>query len=112
MTFTSCIAYKKGSVYFGMVGTDVSSVNIPKELLMNDVNQSVAFNQTLATVKSMWTNYLLSQGLKYVAGKYFNYQGKVINSDTTIELEKLRNAKSVADANARLKELEIVTPTP
>lgn len=69
-------------------------------------NATPALQSVLATVEKAWKGYLLNAGLKFVAGKYYDQQGKVLAADHTVKLEKLRNAKSIADAENALKVLQ------
>lgn len=72
---------------------------------------SPAFVKLMDTVEKMWKNYLLLQGLEFALGKYYTHEGKLVDASTTVKLEELRNAKSVADAEAALKMLQ-ATPIP
>lgn len=69
-------------------------------------NATPALQSVLATVEKAWKGYLVNAGLKFVAGKYYDQQGKVLAADQTAKLEKLRNAKSAADADNALKVLQ------
>lgn len=64
------------------------------------------FKATLASVQKMWSTYLITRGLEFVAGRYYDHAGKQIASSQAVRLEELRNAKSVADADAALKLLQ------
>lgn len=70
------------------------------------VNNSTAFGKGADTVKGMFTNYLLAEGIKYLGGKYYDAKGAEVSSAETVKLEELRNAKSAADAEAALKAAE------
>ena len=86
------------------VGTDITGLSVTAAgIQAASINQSVAFGKVADTIKGMWTNYLMAEGLKFIAGKYYGHEGKIVDQSTTLELEKLRNAKSVTDADAALK---------
>lgn len=70
------------------------------------LNQSTAFGKTADTIKGMFANYLMAEGLKFVAGKYYDFKGSELSTAESVKLEELRNAKSVNDANAALKVLK------
>lgn len=69
---------------------------------------AAALANTLDEIQSMWANYLLAEGLKYIAGQYYDLQGAKVDADTSIQLEGLRNAKSLQEAEIKLQELKIV----
>jgi len=107
----SCVAFKDGPTYLGIVGGDASLIEIPNKLTIKDLNTSIAFSSTVKAVKDMWSNYLISEGLKYVAGQYYNHEGQVLKASTSVKLEELKNAKSAADAAAKLEELKLLEST-
>lgn len=72
-----------------------------------DDNAADSLKSAVAAAKSAWSAYLTANGLKYVMGKYYNQQGKVTDAGTTVELEKLRNAKSATEGENALKALEL-----
>ncbi len=59
-----------------------------------EVNNSLAFGKVTETVRGMWTNYLMAEGIKYLADKYYGVQGAEISAAETVKLEELKNAKS------------------
>ena len=69
-------------------------------------NNSLSFKAVLSTIDKMWRNFLVAEGLKWVAGRYYDHQGAIVAGDKAIKLEELRNAKSVADAEAALATLK------
>lgn len=71
-------------------------------------NNSTAFMKTTEVVGEMFRNYLLARGLEFVAGKYYGLEGTKVGSAETVKLEELRNAKSAADAAARIEELKLM----
>lgn len=113
LLMSGCTVYARGKgpvaeapKMLAMAGLDAKRIEIPDELLMEGVNHSKAFIKAADTVKEMFDSWLIYKGLVYSLGKYYGHEGKVVDSATTIELEKLRNAKSVADAEAQLKILQ------
>lgn len=93
----------------GMAGTDADDLNVtPAGLHGKKINQSKGLKIVSDTIKKMWDAYLLAKGLEFLAGQYYTLEGAKVNQTTTLELEKLRNAKSIADAEAQLKLLQAV----
>lgn len=89
------------------LATDAASMDVgPEGLRAAGLNETKGFAQALDTVQTMWRNYLISAGLRYVAGRYYDLRNDEIAADTTARLEQLRNAQSVADANAALATLK------
>lgn len=68
---------------------------------------SPAFGKAVETIAKMWRNYLLARSFEFLAGKYYDHQGAVVDADTTVKLEELRNAASVQEANAALEALKV-----
>lgn len=97
-TTASGNGWKYTSVGADTTGLDVSSAGIRAAT----ISQSPAFGKAADVIKGMWTNYLMAEGLKFVSGQYYSHQGKLADQATTVQLEKLRNAKSVTDAKAAL----------
>lgn len=89
------------------VGTDVTGLNhTANGFSLAGMNQTKGLKLVADTVNKMWSNYLIAKGLEYVSGKYYDRQNNIVSTDKTIQLEKLRNAKSVADAEAAQKVLD------
>lgn len=92
------------------VGTDITGLDIsPGGMKATSVDNSTALKAVLAEVRKMWSSYLIAEGLKFVSGKYYDQQGKVIDAATTEKLETLRNARSKDEAAAALARLKITT---
>lgn len=70
---------------------------------MKGMNNSAALTKAADTVKGMFSNYLLAEGLKYLGGKYYDNKSAELGASQSVKLEELRNAKSVTDADAALK---------
>ncbi len=70
---------------------------------MKRMNNSAALTKAADTVKGMFSNYLMAEGLKYLGGKYYDSKNAEISASQGVKLEKLKNAKSVTDAEAALK---------
>lgn len=91
----------------GTLGTDADDFNVnPEGLHVIKLNQSRGLKIVADTVNKMWANYLIAEGLMYVADKYYTLEGAKVSAATTVQLEELRNAKSAADAAAALKVLQ------
>jgi hypothetical protein len=106
-----CVVYKDGPRYYGAVGTDAEAVEVNAQgMTMLGMNNSAAFKETAKLVNKMWNSYLTLSGLKFVTGQYYNHQGKLVNQGTTLELEKLRNARSLQEAESQLKLLQAFPP--
>ena len=109
IVLSACVAAKGTGWYFGAVGTDAEDLNVSAAgFHVKRMDNSKALGATLEAVQKMWRNYLLTEGLKFVAGRYFDHQGRVVDADKTIKLEELHNAQSEAEAAAKLKELELL----
>lgn len=54
-------------------------------------------------------NYMLLKGFEFAAGKYYDNKGAELDSATTLDLERLRNAKSAQD---QAHALDILKATP
>lgn len=89
------------------VGTDITGLDIkPTGMTATKIDNSAALKAVLAQVSKMWTNYLMAEGLKFLAGKYYDHAGLEVSSAQTVQLEELRNAKSLAEGNLALETLK------
>jgi len=112
VVLSACVAAKGTGWYFGAVGTDAEDLNVSAAAFrVKQMNNSKALGVALEAVQKMWRNYLLSEGLKFIAGRYFDHQGRIVDANKTIKLEELHNAQSEAEAAAKLKELEVLSTT-
>lgn len=107
LVLPSCtVANGNGTAWsYKSVGGDFTGTLTPAGI-NGTVNNSTAFGKATDTIKGMWTNYLMAEGLKYLSGKYYDAKGAEVSSAETVKLQELKNAKSVADAEASLKVLE------
>lgn len=113
IVLSACVAAKGTGWYFGAVGTDAEDLNVSAGgFQVKRMDNSKALGVTLEAVQKMWRNYLLAEGLKFVAGRYFDHQGRVVDADKAVKLEELHNAQSEAAAAAKLKELELLGEQP
>jgi len=95
---------------YSSLGADVSGLNVSADgIRADELRQSVALGKVTDTVRGMWTNYLMAEGVRFLAGKYYGLKGDELNAQTSVQLENLRNAKSAADANTALETLKITT---
>ena len=89
------------------VGTDATRYKVgPDGMDVAGMNQSTSLGKTADTVRGMWSNTLTGMVAKYAFGKYYDNKGAELSAAKTVDLEKLRNAKSVTDATAAQKALE------
>jgi len=89
------------------LGTNLQEVNhTAAGFAAAGMNQTEGLKIAADTVNKMWSNYLIAKGLEYVSGKYYDHKNNLVSTDKTIQLEKLKNAKSVADAEAAQKVLD------
>ncbi len=87
--------------------TKAGSITVGAVRITNwEENNAESFQAVLTIVQKMWRNYMIAAGIKYIGGKYFDYRDNKLDSGRTVELEKLRNAKSVTDAEAAQKQLD------
>lgn len=105
VSLTSCMtASGTGSSWtITAVATDIDDLDITPAGMKGTIKQSESFRAVLTEVRKMWQGYLIAEGLKYVAGKYYDNQAAEVSSTQTVKLEELRNAKSAADAKAALE---------
>ncbi len=110
VVLSACVAAKGTGWYLGAVGTDAEDLSVSAAgFHVKQMNNSKALGATLEAAQKMWRNYLLAEGLKFVAGRYFDHQGRIVDADKTIKLEELHNAQSEAEAAAKLKELQVIS---
>lgn len=110
LPLASCVAYKDQAAYFGAVGLDADRITLPGRLEIINANMSRSISAVTEAVRKMWSAYLMEQGLEYIAGQYYTLQGAKVASSKAIELEKLKNAASEAEAAAKLAELKAAYP--
>jgi hypothetical protein len=95
------------------LGTDISGLDVSAAgIKAARINNSNAFKAALTEVRKMWGSYLMAQGLRFVAGRYYDHQGKLTDAATTEKLELLRNARSKDEAAAALERLKLFPPEP
>jgi hypothetical protein len=104
---SSCASGKGEGWQFTSLATDYGTLDVTRDgFRATKMNQTTGFKQAVDLVQKSFSNYLLAAGLKYVTGKYYDNKNAEVSAATTVDLEKLRNAKSSADAAAALKTLE------
>ena len=102
--FPACTTAEGAGWKYASFATDTEGLEVsPSGMKAAKLNQSIAFGKTADTIRGMWTNYLISEGVRYFAGKYFDQAGTELSNQQTLKLEELRNAKSVADAEAAMQ---------
>ncbi len=103
----SCATGKGDGWQFTSVATDYGKLDVTREgFHAVKMNQTKGFKIGADLVQKSFSNYLTAWGIKFVAGKYYDAKGAELDAAKTVDLEKLRNAKSEADAAAALKTLE------
>ena len=109
IVLSACVAAKGTGWYFSAVGTDAQGLNVSAaEFQVAQIDNSKALGFTLEAAQKMWRNYLIAEGLKFIAGRYFDHLGQEVVADKAIKLEELHNAQSEAEAAARLQELQVL----
>lgn len=109
VVLSACVAAKGTGWYLGAVGTDAEDLNVSAAgFHVKRMNNSKALGTTLEAAQKMWRNYLIAEGLKFIAGRYFDHLGQEVAADKVIKLEELHNAQSEAEAVAKLQELEVL----
>lgn len=104
--FTSCATGKGSGWQFTTVLTDYGTLDVTEAGFKATKMNQTKGGQILADfVQKSFSNYLMAWGLKYVTGKYYDAKGAEVDAAKTVDLEKLRNAKSEADAAAALQTL-------
>jgi hypothetical protein len=104
---SACVHHKGVGWSTTSFGTDASRYTATAEKLeIIDMVQSKSLQIVADTIKEMWQNYLIAEGLKFALGEYYGHEGKLVDASTKIKLEELRNAASVAEAEAALKVLQ------
>lgn len=100
----------QGTWVIASLGTDVGTRNItPDGMNETNVNQSASFGVAMKTVQKLWNAYLTAEGLKFVSGQYYDQQGRIVDAEKTVQLEKLRNARDAEAGKRALEELKITT---
>lgn len=106
----SCIVAGGDGWYGASVGTDAKRIKWNRDgFEAEEMNQSKGLQTVADTVKQMWQSYLMLKGFEFLTGKYYTHEGKLVDSATTIKLEELRNAASVAEAENALKVLKLTS---
>lgn len=103
----ACTSVKGTGWSYNSFGGDAKGIHVSADRFeVTELKQSAALKNVTETIRGMWTNYLLAKGIEYMADKYYAHEGKIVSSAETVKLEELKNAKSVADAEAALKAAE------
>ena len=110
IVLSACVAAKGTGWYFGAVGTDADDLNVSAAgFHVKQMNNSKALGVTLEAVQKMWRNYLITEGLKFIAGRYFDHLGQEVAADKAIKLEELHTAQSEAEAAATVKGQQVLS---
>lgn len=105
----SCIQMKGNGSQWSMnaLGSDISDLDITASgAKSSKIDNSSAFKIVVTEGRKAWSHYLIAEGIKYIAGKYFDLQGTELSEATTVKLEELKNANSVDLAKIKLEELK------
>ena len=110
---SSCVAASGTGWSLTALGTDAQGLNVSAAgFQVTQLDNSQALGATLEAAQKMWRNYLIAEGLKFIAGHYFDHLGQEVAADKAIKLEELHHAQSQAEAAAKLQELEGLSITP
>ena len=103
---SSCVAASGTGWSLTALGTDAQGLNVSAAgFQVAQLDNSEALGTTLEAAQKMWRNYLIAEGLKFIAGRYFDHLGQEVAADKAIKLEELHQAQSEAQAAAKLQEL-------
>ena len=109
---SSCVAASGTGWSLTALGTDAQGLNVSATgLQVTQLDNSQALGATLEAAQKMWRNYLIAEGIKFIAGHYFDHLGQEVAADKAIKLEELHSAQSQAEAAAKLQELEALSTT-
>lgn len=93
----------------GAVGTDAAEIAWNRDgFSAKGLNQSKGLQTVADTIKDMWQNYLLLKGFEFLTGRYYTHEGKIVDSATTVKLEELRNARTLAEGEQALEALKLM----
>ena len=107
---SSCVAASGTGWSLTALGTDAQGLNVSAAgFQVMQIDNSEALGTTLEAAQKMWRNYLIAEGLKFIAGHYFDHLGQEVAAEKTIKLEELHQAQSEAEAAAKLQELEALS---
>lgn len=113
-SLTSCVIATGQGWAYGTIGGDAEGLDINAQgMKVAKLETSKSLTEVAKLVSKMWNAYLVQQGLQWIGGKYYDHQNNLVAANQAVKLEELRNAKSIADANAKLaelKQLQSVTP--
>lgn len=97
--------------YYASLGGDTVKMKADAAGYSFDSNSnSAAFRDVIKQVRLSWQSYLVAEGLKFLSGKYYDHEGKIVDSATTVKLEELRNAQTLAEGEQALQALKLSTP--
>ncbi len=77
-----------------------------------DDDSTVVASIFLKEAAKAWRSYLILKGIEYIGDKYYLNKTQELNAQSTMNLEKLRNAKSAADQAHALEVLKAAPPEP
>ena len=107
---SSCVAASGTGWSLTALGTDAQGLTVSAAgFQVTQLDNSEALGTTLEAAQKMWRNYLIAEGLKFIAGHYFDQLGQEVASDKAIKLEELHHAQSEAEAAAKLQELQALS---
>lgn len=97
--------------YYASLGGDTTKMKADSAGYSFDSNSnSAAFRDVIKQIRLSWQSYLVAEGLKFLSGKYYDHEGKIVDSATTVKLEELRNAQTLAEGEQALQALKLSTP--
>lgn len=99
---------KTGDWAYNSLGTDATTLAVRSTgMSAGALNQSKALKAVTDAISKMWSSYLMLKGFEFISGKYYDHLGNELNAGTTIKLEELRNAHSLAEGEQALRALEM-----
>jgi hypothetical protein len=118
--FPSCIQLKgneqTGEWQANALGTDIDDLDLSaRGVKAKVINNSKSFKYGCDLAKKLWDAYMMYMGFKWVSGLYYDHLGNQLSSETSIQLENLRNAhteKMAAQEFEKLKFMHTAAPVP
>jgi hypothetical protein len=108
-SLASCVVSYGPDWGVASVGTDAQEMTANRDgFRVVGLNQSKGLQTVADTIKDMWQNYLLLKGFEFITGKYYTHEGKVVDAATTVKLEELRNARTLAEGEQALQALQLM----
>jgi hypothetical protein len=113
----SCIQLKgnekTGDWQANALGTDIEDFDLSScGVKAKVINNSKSFKYGCDLAKKLWDAYMMYMGFKWVSGLYYDHLGNQLGSETSIQLENLRNAHTEKMAVQKFEELKFIHTAP